>query len=215
MADEANQPAGGEMPVNPVPPTPPAPSATPGGPKCPYCLATIAAGEATETCPGCRAVYHHECWTENGGCAVYGCKHVPTVESRSAIEVPVSYWGQENKPCPSCGKDILAAAVRCRHCGATFASARPQGVSEFQSRTALEARLPEVRKLAVVIFVLSVLPCTAPIGGVWGWIWSRANREEIAALPALYGALLKIGLIVAAATTTVLVLALTYNALSG
>src|SRR5689334_2486971 len=94
--------------------------------KCPYCLSAFADGDEVETCPGCRAGYHRGCWQENGGCAVYGCAHVPAVESRRAIEVPMSYWGQENKPCPSCGQQILAAAVRCRHCGATFASARPQ-----------------------------------------------------------------------------------------
>lgn len=170
-------------------------------PTCPYCLVAISPGEQSETCPSCHSVYHHECWTENGGCAVYGCAHAPAVESRRAIEVPLSYWGQENKPCPACGQQILAAAVRCRHCGATFASARPQDAVEFQSRTALDARMPQARKQVLIIFVLSVLPITAPIGAIWAWIWRGGHAEELAALPPLHAALHKIGLFAAIALT--------------
>jgi hypothetical protein len=119
---------------------------------------------------------------------------VPAVESRQAIEIPMSYWGQENKPCPACGRQILAAAVRCRHCGATFASARPQGSAEFQRRTSMDRRLPEVRRLVVWMFVCCVVPLTSPVGAVWGAVWYPAHREEVEALPPLYRALCKIGI---------------------
>ena len=39
---------------------------------CPYCLSGIRPGDEVGSCPGCQAVYHRECWQENGGCAVYG-----------------------------------------------------------------------------------------------------------------------------------------------
>jgi hypothetical protein len=182
----------------------PAPLGEDAAPKCPYCLAAIAAGEETHTCPSCHSVYHHECWTENGGCAVYGCAQVPVVESRRAIEVPLSYWGQENKPCPACGQQILAAAVRCRHCGATFGSARPQDAGEFQSRAALAARMPEAQKRVVMIFVLSIIPFTAPIAAIWAWIWRSSHGKELAALPPLHAALHKIGLFVAIGLTIAL-----------
>jgi hypothetical protein len=164
------------------------------GPACPFCLAGIGDGEATAACPACHAVYHQECWQENGGCAVYGCTQVPAVESRQAIEIPMSYWGQENKPCPACGRQILAAAVRCRHCGATFASARPQDSAEFQRRTSMDQRLPEVRRLVVWMFVCCVVPLTSPVGAVWGAVWYPAHREEVEALPPFYRALCKIGI---------------------
>ena len=32
--------------------------------------------------------------------------------------------GARGEPCPNCGQSIMAAAVRCRHCGATFSSAK-------------------------------------------------------------------------------------------
>ena len=161
---------------------------------CAICLSPVAHGEAETKCGECDALYHAECWQENGGCAVYGCSQVPVIEQRNALEIPVSYWGQENKPCPDCGQQILAAAVRCRHCGATFASARPEDSAEFQRRTELEQRSPKLRKTIVWLFILCVLPCLAPVGVVFGWVWYPSRREEIKALPAIYGALCKVGL---------------------
>ena len=134
----------------------------------------------------------------------YGCSQVPAVEERRAIEIPVSL-GQGNKKCPKCGREILAAAMRCRHCSATFESARPQDAEEFQQRTELAQRLPAVRRTVVWLFVCSVLTCLAPIGAVWGIVWYPAHREEIHALPALYGALCKIGLTVAIGQSIALV----------
>ena len=185
-------------------------------PACAICLSPINADEAKSACPACRAEYHADCWQENGGCAVYGCSQVPAVEQRHAVEIPVSYWGQENKPCPACGREILAAAVRCRHCGATFASARPEDTAEFQQRSDLEKRLPEVRRMVIWLFVFCVLPCLAPIGAIWGAVWYPSHREEVSALPSLYPALCKIGLGVAIAQAIALVvLALLYSVVRG
>lgn len=171
---------------------------------CPFCLSAVLATDETEQCPSCHALYHASCWQENGGCAVYGCTRAPAVESRRAIEVPLAYWGQENKPCPACGQQILAAAVRCRHCGSTFASARPQETSEFQAKSAIAARVPALQKQIVTMFVLSVIPVTAPIAAAWGFIWRHRREEELAAVSPLHGALSKIALVAA----TVLTLAL-------
>ena len=173
---------------------------------CAICLSAVGPGEETTVCPACQAVYHADCWKENGGCAVYGCSQVPAVEKRQALEIPVSYWGQENKKCPSCGTEILAAAVRCRHCGAVFESARPQEASEFQQRSALAGRLPGTRKMIIVLFIFCVVPCLAPIGAVWSIIWYATHREDVRALPSLYDAVCKIGLGVAVAQTAALVM---------
>ena len=175
------------------------------GPMCAICLSPIGEAEAKTVCPACTARYHTECWEENGGCAVYGCSQAPAVESRRAIEIPPSYWGQENKNCPKCGREILAAARRCRHCGATFESVRPQDAREFQQQAELSERLPAVRRTVVWLFIFSVLTCLAPVGAVWGILWYPAHREEIRALPSLYGALCKIGLAVGIGQTVALV----------
>ena len=175
------------------------------GKVCAICFSPISADEARTACSECKTEYHADCWQENGGCAVYGCSKVPVVEQRSSVEIPVSYWGQENKNCPQCGQQILAAAKRCRHCGATFESARPQDAAEFQRQTDIAQKLPATKKMIVCLFILNVVTCLAPIGAIWGLIWLPANREEIRALPALYGALGKIGLAVGIGQTVALV----------
>ena len=183
---------------------------------CAICLSPIAPCDSRTDCPACGAGFHADCWQENGGCAIYGCSQVPVIEQRRALEIPVSYWGQENKPCPACGREILAAAVRCRFCGATFVSARPQDSDEFQRRSEREQRLPGLRRSIILLFALSVLPCLAPIGAIWGAIWYSRNRQDVLALPSLYPALCKIGLAVAFGQIAALALmALFYAALRG
>jgi hypothetical protein len=163
---------------------------------CAICQTAIAEGEATTSCPECSAPYHAECWQENGGCGVYGCTQVPVTEHRDSLEIPVSYWGQENKICPVCQAQILAAAVRCRICGTNFGSARPQDTAEFQQRALQNVLAPGLKKKVGWMFALCVVPCTAPLASIAGVIWYAARRRDIRALPALYDALCKVGLAV-------------------
>jgi hypothetical protein len=169
-------------------------------------MSEIAGDEVAVACPACSACYHEECWRENNGCAVYGCSETPQVAQRSAVEIPVSYWGQETKPCPACGQGILAAAIRCRYCGATFASAQPEDADAFNRRSERDKRLPGMRRTIVWIFVLSVIPCLAPIGGLWGVIWLASHRSDVGALPSLYPALCKIGIGVSLGQTVLMIL---------
>ncbi len=145
--------------------------------------------EPTTTCPACDAKYHADCWLQNGGCAVYGCAQVPATEGRASIEIPVGYWGQEHKPCPVCNAQILAAALRCRHCGTVFPTARPLGSAEYSRATSQEAQSPRVRRIVLWLFVLCLIPFSAPIAAVVGFGWVdlapiqlRACREATVAL---------------------------------
>ena len=159
------------------------------------------------SCPECQTAYHVECWEENHGCAVYGCGQVPAIESRTALEIPIAYWGQEHKPCPVCQKEILAAAVRCRHCGSVFQTARPLDAAEFANSSRLEALSPRLRKTIIWIFILCLIPGIAPVAVIGGWIWFHSNRDGIDTLPSLYPALIKIGLGVGALQTVAMVTA--------
>jgi len=161
---------------------------------CAICQSTIGPREPTVYCPDCKARYHSECWDYNRGCAVYGCSQVPPTEHLGSLEIPAAYWGKEEKQCPSCGQTILAAAVRCRHCGATFSSARPEGSGEFRQRSNVQQRLPAVRRTAVWLLVLSVLSCTAPLVAIFGTLWYGSHREEVEALPPIHSAICKIAL---------------------
>jgi hypothetical protein len=178
------------------------------GVACPYCLAGLADSDDVVPCPGCHTVLHRECWEENGGCAVYGCTHAPPPEPRQAVEIPNSYWGRETKPCASCGQEIMATALRCRFCGTVYASARPEGATEYQARTMIEGMIPSARKTVRWIFAVSCVPFLSPIGAVWGWWWQRDNRATVDALPPIDRALAKMGLIISV-TFTIAIVALT------
>jgi uncharacterized membrane protein YhaH (DUF805 family) len=36
-------------------------------------------------CPACQTPHHHDCWTENGGCTVFGCAQAPTDDPKIAV----------------------------------------------------------------------------------------------------------------------------------
>ena len=173
---------------------------------CGICQTALAEGEARSECSDCHAVYHGDCWTENKGCAVYGCSKVPETEKLESIEIPVSYWGQEKKPCPACGTEIMAAAVRCRSCGAEFASARPENQGEFRHRKQIEQRAPKLRRTAVLLVVFAAIPFTAPFSAGYGYFWYGHNGEELRTLPRLYPSLCKIAIGLGALQTAGIVL---------
>jgi DNA-directed RNA polymerase subunit RPC12/RpoP len=202
-------------PAFPMASAPPAPATPADSPRCAYCQSTFGSDEEQTACPECQAAYHSECWQENKGCAVYGCSQGPEAEQRDALEIPISYWGQEHKNCPVCRTQILAAAVRCRVCGTTFSSARPEDGDQFALRQARLAQAPGLRKKVVWLFVFCALPCTALIATIAGGVWYLARRREIGALPALYPALCKIGLAVGLGQTIIVALALLAAATRG
>ena len=55
-------------------------------------------------------------------------------------------------------------------------------------------RLPGARRNIVVLFVLCVIPCAAPLAAIILAIWYWSNQETVRALPSLYGGLCKIAL---------------------
>lgn len=44
------------------------------GRSCPYCLTELATDDEVHACERCGAVHHADCWTEGGGCSVFGCQ---------------------------------------------------------------------------------------------------------------------------------------------
>lgn len=161
---------------------------------CPFCQTPVGAGADEISCPSCGARHHADCWRENAGCGVYGCHEVPAVEARRPVEVPVAYWGQEHKLCPKCGEQIMAIALRCRHCGAVFDGAQPQSADEASRREAAKSRGPSLRRGAVWLFVLCVVPVTAPLGAALGLWWYPRRREALRTQPVLYSALCQLAL---------------------
>jgi len=153
---------------------------------CGICQTSIEPSEVDASCPSCRALCHAECWEENGGCSVYGCDQVRATEPRDAMEIPVGHWGRERKTCPSCSSEILAPAIRCRHCGTVFPHADLMTALEFQAHEREKKR----RSLLRVQVALYAAACLAPIFGflvvVVGIPWRTRAKDDLNALPPVY-----------------------------
>lgn len=182
---------------------------------CVVCRSPIAPDEPAESCPSCAARYHAECWRYNDGCGVYGCASAARPENLQALEIPAAYWGQETKACPVCGGEILAAAVRCRHCGTTFASNRPVEAEQYRAQAVRALRVRAAEKTGLWILLLGLIPCTSPIAALIGVPWYISRRGEIAAMHGSRAAICTIGVAVACVQTVLLIALSTLYAVIG
>ncbi|MEA2163185.1 MAG: hypothetical protein QOK37_1312 [Thermoanaerobaculia bacterium] len=170
-------------------------------------MSVIDASETASECASCHARYHDDCWTENGGCAVYGCSQVPKTEGLKALEIPPAYWGREDKSCPRCGSTIMALAVRCRHCGAEVVD-RPEERLAYERRAERKERAPTLRRSAIIFVVMSVLPLFSLMTLVGGTLYYRRNRDEIRKLSGGTDGLFRISIVTAAGQCGLLALGL-------
>lgn len=120
-------------------------------PVCPYCRMPFEEGEAATVpprifCTACGTPHHEDCYRENGGCTVFGCKCAPADDPKlqvsqndiSSVSVPVQpYMAQPQQYPPSMyggplGLNQGAAAVR-----APVSLALPQNAygRSYKSRT--------------------------------------------------------------------------------
>lgn len=172
---------------------------------CSICMSSIDAAEPAHTCEGCRAKYHEECWSDNGGCAVYGCSQVPKTEGLKAIEIPPAYWGREDKDCPKCGAKIVALAVRCRHCGSEV-EARPEEKASYDRRAERKARTPVLRRAALLFLIGSLLPVLSLVTLIFAPLYYKQNAENIRRLSGGTDGLFRIAITTAAAQCGLLLL---------
>jgi len=55
---------------------------------CPYCQGPISDSEESVVCSGCETPHHQDCYEENNGCTVFGCKCAPPEEPKLSVSTP-------------------------------------------------------------------------------------------------------------------------------
>ena len=55
---------------------------------CPYCRTKIVAEDGPIVCEGCGTAHHADCYTENGGCTIFGCSKAPGDEPKLSVSTP-------------------------------------------------------------------------------------------------------------------------------
>jgi TM2 domain-containing membrane protein YozV len=55
---------------------------------CPYCRASVSETDERVICDGCDTPHHRDCYEENGGCTVFGCRCAPADEPKLRVSSP-------------------------------------------------------------------------------------------------------------------------------
>lgn len=137
------------------------------GAACPICQTEISPTEPLIVCPACEQLHHRECWIEVAGCGTYGCKQAPSVEKAAPEGPALSAWG-DNKTCPVCGEQIKAIALRCRYCQTQFDTVNPLTAQDVRRRVKQEETAKGLQITVIVLFVVSLIGCFAPLVVVVG-----------------------------------------------
>lgn len=140
--------------------SPVSPSAEHIGKICSTCGTGIMQSDTIVVCPGCSLPYHHDCWQEIGGCGTYGCAAAPVTVAKEAVpeDIFTPGWTAEKK-CPECGSSIIANALVCKVCKATFPTERPMTKVEWQDRIYDEKELGRIKTAVIAQFVFSTIGC--------------------------------------------------------
>ncbi|MFH1732940.1 MAG: DUF4190 domain-containing protein [Planctomycetota bacterium] len=132
------------------------------GRTCTICGNAISLGEAVRNCQQCGRSFHDSCWQSNGGCGTASCANAPLPKiapKPAAAQAPAPVAaGAGTKPCPFCGEQIAASAVKCRHCG-EFLAAGPGRARAAPASTSGKA-------IASLILGIASFICCGVITGI-------------------------------------------------
>src|SRR5437667_10321820 len=115
------------------------------GAVCPYCRVPMGA-EATEQmqCAGCGTLHHSDCYAENGGCTIFGCRCAPPEEPKVAVSVPDLMGARLPAVSGAAVAPALAGAVPGNGASASASSSGPM----------FAPYVPPVRTKSKITFIL-------------------------------------------------------------
>ena len=168
-----------------VPTDPHRPPVTPvAAGTCPICQTALGT-EPRHHCEKCDTPHHAECWTEIGGCGIYGCAAAHDVPKETPQNTQSGAWG-DYKDCPRCGNRLRSTALRCRSCRAAFDTTDPMTRREYRESQARAARLASLKTNALVQFGLSVVGCLSPVMFLVSLFSLVPRRRELAQVGPIY-----------------------------
>lgn len=111
------------------------------GTVCPYCRFEVDLTDGSGLlCEGCGTPHHKDCYAENGGCTVFGCRCAPPEEPKVAVSAPELATAPSAPPAAARvptfgGYASLPASARVPTFGGYASSGRATGVQTAPSST--------------------------------------------------------------------------------
>ena len=119
---------------------------------CPYCRVPLEGDEGLElVCEGCGTPHHKDCYAENGGCTVFGCRCAPAEEPKVAVSVPELASAGSG----TLGRPVAVAAVAAQ-AAPVMASIAPPPPPAMIIESAITTVPPPVAKNKMTFILLGV-----------------------------------------------------------
>ena len=142
--------------------------------ECAICQSPIFPDDLTTNCAKCSLTYHSECWTENFGCASYGCDQVDALKPKEAEQqAPVELMQPINQSIERLPWNFVllgAAAISIAVSSLTFGAPSALVFAGIVARI-VQTRKRGVRLVTQPILVLAAI--LALIGFIAGTIVSK------------------------------------------
>jgi hypothetical protein len=131
---------------------------------CPYCRCAFEAQDAIKTCRDCATPHHQDCFSENGGCSVFGCLNAPGDEP--AVKIRIEDLADHFSSCPPVS-DPPAALEPAWEPESYVASRQRQALERPRFGVVLERPCPAPPYLPVSL----LLSFSIMTGGLFLLVW--------------------------------------------